>query len=84
MVERERVGGVEGHEHRGRARGGFAVVDLDAALGECCVVVGDGTVGVGIEPGLVDQHADAVRVEPPRLPGQQPVRVRGRGAVEVA
>jgi len=47
-------------------------------------VVGDRAVGVGIEPGLVDQDPDPVRVEPAGLPRQEAIGVVGSGQVELA
>jgi hypothetical protein len=83
VVERDRIGGVETHEHLADPRRSLLVADLDAAGGEGLVVVGDRAVRVGVQPGLVDQHPHAVRVQAPRLPHQQAVRVPGRDEVEV-
>ena len=84
VVERDRVGDIKGHEHLRRARCPCLVVDLDPPRREGGVVVGDRPVGVGVQPRLLDQYTDAVRVEPTRLPDQQPIRVVGRRRVEVA
>ena len=84
VVERDRVGLVEDHEHLTRARGAPVEPDLDLPSIHRSVVVGDRTVRVGVQPGLVDQHPDPVRVQPARLPRQQPVRMTGRSQGQVA
>ncbi len=83
VVERDRIGGVETHEHLAHPRRALLVVHLHPPGCERFVVVGDRPVRVGVQAGFVDQHPDAVRVQPPRLPRQQPVRVTGRDHVEV-
>ena len=52
LVEELGVGGVQGHQHVGGGRGA-AVAEPDAALGEGFFFVGDGAVGVEVEPGLL-------------------------------
>ena len=54
LVEELGVGGVQGHHHVGGGRGA-AVAQPDTALGEGLLFVGDGAVGVEVEPGLLHQ-----------------------------
>ena len=72
-----RVGLVEDEPRLPRPGGAGAVAALHPSGVPRPVVVGDRAIGVGVEPGLVDQHADAVGVQPLGLPRQEPVRVRG-------
>ncbi len=82
-VERDQVGLVEDQPRLPGAGGTAAVTTLHLPRAQCPVVVGDRAVRIGVEPGLVDEHTDAVRIEPARLPRQEPVRMPGRDHVEV-
>ena len=82
LVEQQGVGGVEGHDHVGGG-GVAAVLDPDTTAGEFVFLVGDGTVGVEVEPRFLDQTSgvdltDLVR-SGGRSTGRRTRRRPGRG-----
>ena len=81
-VEGHRVGGVQGHVHVGGG-GVAAVLDPDPAAGEFVFLVGDGAVGVEVEPGLLDESFGVDEPDLVRDCGDEPVGVGDRLAREV-
>ena len=77
LVEEQRVGGVQGHRDVGGGRGA-AVAQPDAALGEGFFLVGEGAVGVEVQPGFLDQPGGLDLTDPTRGGGDQPVREQRR------
>ncbi len=82
LVEQQGVGGVQGHRDVGGGRRA-GVAQPDAALGEGFLLVGEGAVGVEVEPGLLHQPGGLDLTDPGRGGGDQPVREQGSLDAEV-
>ena len=74
LVEEPRVGGVQGHHHIGGGRCTGAVAQPDTAPGEGLLLLGETTVGVEVQPGLLDQPGGLDLTDPGGGGGDQPVR----------
>jgi hypothetical protein len=73
LVEEQGVGGVQSHRDVGGRRTAV-VVEPDAALGEGFLLLGDGAVGVEVEPGLLHESGGLHLTDLGRCGGDQPVR----------